>query len=220
MLIQTKGQTVTFQTGPSFSKLFDRINYLDSDDDDRLNLDNILTGFNATAGIEYWDHKYYNLSSNAGFIQKGGKDTAFYWSQYGIQDSIAPYRFRFNYLTFNTGFVFKVPLKQSITPYLFAGPRIDYLVSYREINNWGEIKMWDSLNDLNHVIFGLITGVGIKYNFSKVHLGIVFNYYINLNKIWYYEQVAPVEWNYTRLDRTFSLTDRTFTLNFQIGYKF
>jgi hypothetical protein len=216
-VIHTQGQTLNLQLGASFSKLFNRIIWKEYEDE--LYLNNNLTGFNATAGIDYCDHKYFNLSSNVGFLQKGGKDTVYSYDAYGNIDSIAPYIYRFNYITLNTGFVFKVPIKHSLIPYIIAGPRLDYLVSYQEKNHWGQIESMESCWKLNRFIFGLLTGVGINYKINKLELGVVFNYYINFNKIWDWDQFEHVELHDTGLDRTFTLSDRTFTINFQIGYK-
>jgi hypothetical protein len=208
-VIYTQGQTLNLQVGPSFSKLFFKLSW-----GDRCFLDSNVTGFNSTMGIDYWDHKYFNLSSNVGFVQKGGKDCYSYYSPAGELDSIKPFRVRLNYLTLNTSFVLKIPIKDAFSPFIFAGPRIDYLISYED--RASVIEHIINSIDFDNLYFGLLTGAGVSYKIDKFTLGLVFNYYVNLYNIWEYTQdFHELEIGNNKI----SLSDRTFTLNFRIGYK-
>jgi len=198
------GQTFNLQIGPTFSKLKWENSLVQ-----HTMLDNNVTGINALLGIEFWDNKYFNLSSNLGFIQKGGKDSISVTSPLGEMDSMMLFKERLNYLTVNTAFIFKIPVKDVIFPYIMAGPRIDYLISYKE--NIAFIKQFEDADKVNYLIYGIIMGIGINYKFDKIQLGIVFNYYVNLNKM--------VDYTWENPNITNKISDNTFALNFQIGYK-
>jgi hypothetical protein len=199
------GQTFSLQIGPSFSKSTWENIWMTK----HTLLQDKVIGTNASLGIEYWDRKYFNLSSSLGFIQKGGKDSI--QLVFGPPEPIPLtfYKLRLNYLTVNTCAIVKIPVRDVITPYLLAGPRIDYLVSYKE--DAAIIKEYEDVDKINYLSYGFITGVGIKYKLDKVELGVVFNYLINLNNL--------VDFKWTSDGPTRKVSDNTYTLNFQIGYK-
>ena len=199
------GQTFNLQIGPSFSKS----NWENIMMSQHSLLDDNVIGTNVSLGMEYWDHTYFNLSSNLGYIQKGGKDSI--QLIFGPPEPIplSPYKLKLNYLTVNTCIIVKIPVRDAIFPYLLAGPRIDYLVSYKE--DVPVIKNYEDIGKVNYFIYGFITGIGINYKLDKIQLGIVFNYFINLNNL--------VDFKWTNAGPIRKVSDNTFVLNFQIGYK-
>jgi hypothetical protein len=214
-VIQMKGQTLNLQAGPSISKLITKLQRFGEED---IYIQGFRSGLNVSAGIDYWDHKYFNLSSNVGFIQKGGNDTVHYFTKYDYNDSAVPCFVRLNYITLNTAFVFKVPIKNHFIPYLIAGPRFDYLVSFNDPESIIDYILTST--GFDNFLYGLLTGVGVDYNTNKFSLGIVFNYYINLKKIYDYSGSFPEESGFAdRWHFGHSINDRTFTLNFRIGCK-
>jgi Outer membrane protein beta-barrel domain len=197
------GQTLHLQIGPSFSKL----NWKNSMVQDIMFNRNV-TGFNASIGVEYLNLKYFNLNSTLGFIQKGGKDSISVTGPQGENESKEEFKIKLNYLTINTTVEFKVPIKEFITPYIFIGPRLDYLISYKEKANF--IKQFDEINQVNKYIYGFIAGVGINFQIKKIQLGAVFDYYLNINKLVDYTSDKNV---------SNKISDNTYTLSFQVGYK-
>lgn len=201
------GQTFNVQVGPSFSK--SNWENIGSSDHNSL-LEDKVVGISGSLGAEYWNKKYFNLSSNIGFVQKGGKDSI--WTVFGPPDPLPlfPYKLKLNYLTVNTLIVARIPVKDAIFPYIFVGPRVDYLVSYSE-DSPGIIQGYADRDKVNYLNYGFITGVGIKYKFDKFLLGVVYNYNINLNNL--------VDFKWTSSGSTYKISDNTYTLNLQIGYK-
>jgi len=199
------GQTFNLQIGPSFSKSKWENIWLA----EHTLLKDKVIGTNASLGIEYWDNTYFNLSSSLGFIQKGGKDSIQF--EFGPPEPIpfTFYKLKLNYLTVNTCVIVKIPVRDVIIPYLLAGPRVDYLVSYKE--DAAIIKDYVDIDKVTYLSFGFITGIGIRYELDKLQLGVVFNYLINLNNL--------VDYKWTNAGPTRKISDNTFTLNFQIGYK-
>ena len=197
------GQTLDLQIGPTFSKLNWRNSMVQG-----IMFNKNVTGFNASIGVEYLNFKYFNLHSNVGFIQKGGKDSISVTGSQGEVESKEEFKIKLNYLTLNTNIEFKLPIIKFITPYVLIGPRLDYMISYQEKVDF--IKQFDEINQVNKFIYGFITGAGINFQIKKIQLGAVFEYYINLNKL--------VDYNSDKDVRN-KISDYTYTLNFQIGYK-
>lgn len=199
------GQTVYLKFGPSFSKL----NWKNSAINENI-YDKGIVGFDVIAGINYLDYKYFNISSNIGFIQKGSLGTTIELTDdQGNDLGLSKAKVILNFLTLNTTFNAKIPVKKFISPYLYAGPRLDYLISYNE--NAVSIKQFEDAGKLNKLIYGLIVGTGVNFNVQKIQLGVVFDYYINMNYLVNYKSIYGT---------TNKVSDNTFSLNAQIGYKF
>ena len=169
-------QTIFVKIGPSFSKLTWSNSLLKVD-----GFKKGLVSFDAMAGVNYLNFKYFNLSSGLGFIQKGGKEDGVVTDIVGRPVGNIEQVEKLNYLTVNTTFNFKVPVAKFLEPYLSAGPRLDYLISYNE--NVYFLKAFDDSGQLNKFSYGFIMGCGINSKIKKFRLGAAFDYYLNLNKI-------------------------------------
>lgn len=188
-------QTIKFQTGIAVSNFDWTIGSPSWEHENES-----LTGFSSfSIGLDYWNHKYFNLSSNLGYLKKGGKvtvkaiDGSDTYSELEIAE--APIRYdmilsaKLDYLSLNTCFEAKYPFKNNITPFISIGPRIDFL-----------LNSYDIYKDNS---YGLICGGGIKYNIQKIQIGIRSDYY----------------WNFDNIDKNGEINDKTFTVNLTIGYK-
>ena len=202
-ILTLSGQNLTLQVGPSFSKL----NWENSISNEILFNKNV-TGINVLIGIDYLNLKYFYLSSNIGFIQKGGKDSVPVVAQNGEIEGKHVLKTKLNYLTLNTTANLKLPIKDFVIPYLFVGPRVDYLISYKESAAF--IKQFDDWGKVNKLIYGVITGFGLDFKIKRFFAGAVFNYYFNFNKIVYYTSDNNI---------STKIIDRTFTINLKVGYK-
>ncbi len=171
--IITNGQTLNIQGGTSISKLDWKIGTQDIEP-----FKQILIGYSVFAGIDYFDKTYFNLSSNLGFIRKGGKGTFTITNQLGEPIDEFTQKVKLDYVTVNTTFDIKYPIRNKIIPFISVGPRIDYLINYSK-----EIDGLNDINALEKYNIGLILGGGIKYNFSKIQIGLRADYYLNFNKI-------------------------------------
>lgn len=199
--ILTNGQTVKIQTGTTLSKLDWQIGSLDLSP-----YNETLIGYSVFAGIDYFENKYFNLSSNLGFIQKGGKGTITFTTETGEPIDEKTEKAKLDYFTVNTTFDLKYPIKNKIIPFISVGPRFDYLVSYS--------SEFDGLNDIDALKkfnLGLILGGGIKYDLSKIQIGLRADYYLNFNKV--------ADWLAQTGNLGGKVNDKTMTLNLTIGYK-
>lgn len=192
------GQTIKFQSGISISKLDWGFTGFPSF------FDEPIIGFSSSVGVDYFDMKHYNLSSNLGIIRKGGKNTLNLESP----DPVFPngeLTATLDYLTFNTTIDYKIPIGEKIIPYLSCGPRVDYLFSYN--NEFNEMQKMDELIKIS---YGLLFGIGIKYKISKFQVGIKSDYCINFNKI--------EDWPATGENLGEQIKDKTLLLNLTIAY--
>ena len=199
---KTIGQIVKLQVGTSISNLDWKIG-----DRDNPFFDQSLVGYSIFFGLDYKDKKYYNLSSNIGFLTKGGMEDDYIGPDPEdpnfISDRID--KAKLNYLSINTVVDFKYPIKKVLTPFISVGPRFDYLVSHNETIDWLD-------EELNNYNFGLLLGGGLKYDFSKIQIGLRSDYYLNFNNI--------AEWKANSNGAPGSkINDKTFTINLTLGYK-
>tara|TARA_R110002050_G_scaffold282718_1_gene430794 strand:+ start:1030 stop:1710 length:681 start_codon:yes stop_codon:yes gene_type:complete len=208
---QAYSQVINFQLGGSLSNL----NWSVADIPGRASLVNVdetvyeeyIIGPSMFFGLDYLNHKYYNLSSNIGYIQKGGRyteDRILY-----ILDEKA----QLHYLSFNTCVDVKLPLKESTHAFLRFGPRIDFLASTKGSiitnlsgPNTGEIK---------DLMYGLMVGAGVKHDLNKLQIGLRFDYYLNLTNI--------AQYTYSRKYAVLgygegTLQDNSFVFSVVLGY--
>ncbi len=197
------GQTINFQAGTSISKLNWNLK--------GINIDPIyqktLIGYSVFAGVDYIEKKYCNLSSNIGIIRKGGK------GEFQLTDQNAEYtgetktvKPTLDYLSLNTLIQLKYKIKEKITPFISIGPRFEYL--YRSSNDFDGLQ---ELDELKGSALGLLLGGGIKYEFSKLQIGLRSDYYLNFTKV--------AEWSIQQAGIAGEVTVNTFTINMTVGYK-
>jgi hypothetical protein len=156
------GQTLKFQSGVSISN----IDIQTSGSSDNLTQDNKrLVGYSFFVGMNYLQHKNFNLSSNIGMLRKGGQ--ALLYSNWGYGQGI---KATLDYLSLNTTCDFQFPIEDKITPYISFGPRVDVLLN--------------PISEYNKLNYGLLLGGGLKYPLSdKLQLGLRADYYLNLRDI-------------------------------------
>ena len=195
------GQIVKIQAGPSFSVLDWR-----TDNMPIIPYDDVLIGYSVTAGIDYLDSKYFNLSSNLGLIRKGGKELVTYMNSSGEPIGEGIDRAKLDYFTVNTTIDIKLPVNDKLIPFISIGPRFDYLIKhsidFQGVNEMGELNKYN---------VGLIFGGGMKYDLSKFQIGLRADYYMNFIKVAEWPAQGDNSWG--------EIDDRTFSLNLIVGYK-
>ena len=208
------GQIIFLKLGPAVSKIYEQ----NTDDYISGHGENII-GFTAMAGVNYLNFKYFNLSTGIGYIQKGGTVTQ---PIYGNDPTWHKETARLNFLTINTTVNLKIPIIKLIEPYIFVGPRLDYLFSYSEKN--GHIfRDFDNDKKLNKVIYGILLGGGINFKVKRFQFGFGFDYYYNLNKlVGYSETIYYTDgWGKTYAkENTYNYYENTYTITALVGFKF
>ncbi|WP_417592709.1 outer membrane beta-barrel protein [Owenweeksia hongkongensis] len=167
-----------------------------------------IQGLSVYIGIDYFDHKYYNLSTNIGYIQKGGQYTVDYVLYTSVKKA------QLHYLSLNTLLDLKLPVTESISPFLSLGPRIDFLSSHE-----GEIienLSGKNTGELDKLMYGCLLGAGAKYSLQKIQFGVRFDYYFN------FTHIANYEWKRKQATYAYgngTLKDHTYSINLVVGYK-
>ena len=161
-------------------------------------------------GMNYLNRKFYNITSNFGFLQKGtiGQISDINGGKYqnantSTTDIQKP---KLDYFSFNTVIDIKYPLTNKISPFVSVGPRVDYLLNFSRDFEWLNNK-----NSLMDISYGLILGIGIKYELSKIELGMRADYYLNFNNV--------AEWTPEDGNTGIVVKDNTFTINFLVILK-
>jgi len=203
MVILSYGQTIKIQAGTSISKLDWQLKGVTIGSI----YDETLIGYSIFAGVDYLDKRYFNLSSNIGMIRKGGKGEFMLTDQYGQSTGqTITEKPTLDYLSINTTFDLKYRIKETVTPFISFGPRIDFLVrSSRHFDALEEIK------ELKNIAIGFIVGVGLKYDISNLQFGLRADYYYDFTNI--------ADWKIENTGNVGKVEVNTFTINFTIGYK-
>ncbi len=201
--ILANGQTIKVQGGTSISKLDWELNGMNVDP----LYDEAFIGYSFFVGLDYPDLKYFNLSSNIGFIRKGGKDELQLINENGqlMGQSITD-KATLDYLSVNTSIEFKYEIKEKLSPFISLGPRLDYLLS-----NSKQFDVLVKLDELNKISTGFIVGGGLKYEISSLQLGLRADYYLDFTPI--------ADWTIEETGKSGEIKSNTFTLNLIFGYK-
>jgi len=156
------GQTLKIQSGVSIST----IDMQTSGSSTNLTKENKrLVAYSFFVGMDYLQHKNFNLSSNIGVLRKGGQSMLY--TNWGYGEGISA---SLDYLSLNTTCDFQFPIEDKITPFISFGPRVDVLLN--------PISEYNSLN------YGLLFGGGLKYDINKkLQLGLRADYYLNFKDI-------------------------------------
>jgi hypothetical protein len=141
-------------------------------------LDQTRTDPSFFVGIEYFERKYWSISSNIGYLRNGGKEPYPILDYNGNLISMTTASARFDYLSVNTTFNLKFPIEERWIPFLGIGPRVDFL-----INHDHTFSYFDSPGTLRKQSYGLVVAAGIRYQFSRFQLGLKGDHLFNFNKL-------------------------------------
>ena len=182
-----------------------------------------LLPYQMSLGMEYLDRGWYNLSSQIGFLKKGGKTEAF--KIFGDEEGRIPHesrdRLHIRYLTMNTTFEVKTRSTDGWVGYAGIGPRLDVYLSnslYMDYNfgvpegtpGASGSVVTGSVTHLHPVVFGLKCVAGVKKAIRRLQIGLHVAYLPSFTK------------TYGRSSSAFlvgdSGRDQTFTVGVSLGY--
>ena len=195
-------QTIHIRIGPSLSTLFCS-NTITSN----IQSNKSILGFNGFVGVDYLNLKYFSLSSNIGYVQKGGNDSIIGTTTNSPEGGSYFIKTKLGYFSVNTTADFKLPIKHVIVLFIHFGPRLDVLVYHNRTHN--DLVYLDENKGLNNFSYGLLLGGGLNVTIKKIQVGVIFDYYLNINDI------SKMSLPETTLKKVW---DKTFTLNLQLGY--
>ncbi|MCD8194011.1 MAG: hypothetical protein LUD74_05600 [Tannerellaceae bacterium] len=189
----TNAQIITIENGFSFAKapnLFEKFTH----------------PYQMSAGIEYMDKGWYNLTSNIGFLKKGGEDKLSYGEIFDAESY--KWWLTARYLTLNTTFDMKAYTYDDFILYFAVGPRVDILLKatdYLKLPEAPRIQS-SSISGLNSVMWGLKCGIGVKKQVGNLQLG--------LNAAW----LPSFNRMYSTKVEGIHMKDRTFSVGVSMGY--
>lgn len=173
-----------------------------------------LLPYQMSLGVDYMDRGWFQLSSQIGFLKKGGKTELM--KVYGENSYKGSERDRLHvrYLTFNTTFNLKSRSQNGWVWFVGLGPRVDVYLSnslYMDTNTLADERpLIGSLGEACPVIVGLKCVAGVERDYGKVRIGIRAAYLPSFN--------PSIKHKSFGLPREYSYRDRTFTLGVSIGY--
>lgn len=136
-------------------------------------LSNKYYGYVGIVGIDYLKNKYYYLSSQLGYMSKGGKDRIYIVGE--NKSTYKDLKINWGYIHANTTFRLKTP-SNSFYFYLGAGPKIEILTEsiYIRSKEGYDIK-------LKPVLIGGIGEVGVVKRIKQVEFGFNTSYSFDFN---------------------------------------
>lgn len=166
---QSFSQSWYFNAGTSISKLDFSINNIDGYSEIQYKAP--LLSYAFSGGIEYFEHKFFSISSDLYLYQSGGK--------YSKDEINTQHVFNFNhtieatYLSLGSSFNF-IPLDKKLKLQISLGPRIDFFLS---TGKYSPYRSWDlNRNGLTKVNYGITSGIGLYYKMNKCDVGINMQY--------------------------------------------
>lgn len=203
-LYAATAQTLNIKTGATFSKM----SWTNSMASNTL-FDKEYFGFITTFGVDYLQKKFFMLSSNIGYVNIGGNGTVLAVDPiHPMNDKMIDIRTTLHFFTSNTLALFKFKIGKSISPFIGFGPRLDYLVKYKE--DAGLLVQFDDIKNLNKMQYGFIGVAGINYNMNKFRIGLEFQYNYTFTKLVNFTS----QWNVKN-----ELSVRYYNVAASIGYK-
>ena len=141
--------------------------------------DSYVCDYSCSLGIDYWKHKYFNLSSQIGYVTRGGLSDTEVWADSGIvSDNIV---IKLRYVDFNTLFVGRIPINQFCI-YAGVGPSVSFLLK-RTSNLSGKYPEDNISNtpyniqkgNIHNVGFGIRSELGLAYCLNRLEFGVSFS---------------------------------------------
>jgi hypothetical protein len=179
-------QTIKVENGFSFSRMV--TNKIDI-------LDNNIINYSVVAGCDYWDHKLFYLSSEIGYITKGGKE-----SDISTPDGIIDIQDTWQYIHLNTTMRFKYQIDQSHF-YIGIGPKLDALIGS---NKFTDIIYSDGY-EMNRFSIGCIAELGVAQDLNRFRVGVNYSYLVNFGAV----GKSPY----------FNVYNNTHTIRLSLGYR-
>lgn len=151
-----------------------------------------ITNYSFFLGTEYFVHKNYEISSEIGYLVRGGSEVDLIIEPTNIVE-------KDDFIQLNTTIIGKIT-KDKNTLFIGIGPKLDISVSNR--------KYLDGIYSgykKNRFLYGIKSEIGTKHVFSnKFIIGLSASYFIDFNPIIYTEYI--------------NIKNSTVLLSLQLGY--
>lgn len=138
-------------------------------------------GLYAAATVDLYKSKYFNLTTDIGYCQKGSKDSIYVppLGEMPIPGHYEIFITKFNYFLFNPMLKVKYETKHWI-PYILLGLRCDY-----QLSNKTDFLIDDLSRNFQRTIWGVTAGAGIEYKISRIGINTELQYHHDFTQITY-----------------------------------
>lgn len=135
-----------------------------------------VTGFSALIGIDYWERKYFYLSSEVGYYRDGGQQR----DPIGNNDIMEATEY-WNFFHLNTSFRFRIPLPGSAHIYTGAGPKLDILFGSEQFRS----QLYNEHTNFkkNRFSFGGKIEGGLVQDINNIRLGLNVSYLVHTGNV-------------------------------------
>jgi len=169
--------------------------------------DKTIYPYQLSVGVEYMDKGRFNLSTNVGYLRKGGRSSIIIADYQGMPLTPDNWKLYVDYLTFNTTFDVKYTFREGGCVFIGAGPRVDFKINTNDFFDYFSEDFGKTLS-LNDVILGMKLTCGYRYSLNeRIQLGLNVAYLPSFTKI-----------SKLKIGED-SLWDKTFTCGLSLGYK-
>jgi hypothetical protein len=151
-------------------------------------------------GVDYFEHKYFYLSSKIGYMKRGGRDKVILVDeQFNILGN-KNINERWNFLDVNTTFRFRYQIN-NYDIYIGIGPFVNLLIG-KEKFTYNDLQICK----VNKLHFGVLPEIGVNYYITeKTMIGINIAYSYNLSIF------SKIE--------NMNLYNNSINMSFTIGYR-
>ena len=166
--IMMKAQVLKIENGIAFSSLVNEGEDL---------FDKSLSSYQMSIGLDYLDQGWYALSSNVGYLRKGGSFDFYEATDPGLNMLKRNMKYMFDYITLNTTFRVKTFSDSGWNFYAGVGPRVDVNVKrHISLGDMDSLFPEQTAPAVNRIIVGLKCETGVNYNFDRYLLGLNVSY--------------------------------------------
>lgn len=141
-------------------------------------LDKNITNYTIFVGGEYGVHKHYEISSEIGYLVKGGQDEISTVSGYENISKTIPF------VQFGTTFRAKLS-NQNNAFFVGVGPRVDI-----SLIGGNSIDYYMAQYNMNRCVVGVKAEAGAKTYFNKIGFGFSTQYSFDINPMLYADNIA------------------------------
>ena len=170
--ISSFSQILKVKNGISFSSL--ELTESPADISEAEFLGENITTYSFIVGLDYFEKKWFYLSSEIGYLKKGGEQNIEIFPNNGTENI----KESWGYLHLNTTARLPIRLKNHAHFYMGAGPTFDVLID----SDTFESSFYEG-HVLNSTIFGLKGEVGFAMDFKKIRVGLNASYLYDIDNL-------------------------------------
>lgn len=182
------------------------------------NLENKLSAYSVMLGCDYLEHDWFYLSSEIGYIKKGGKDNVydrFYEEDNYASVGYAGIKSKLNYLHINTSFRVKHSFDK-LTIYAGIAPTIDFLLKEKSNTKFEDKEYKEDFN-ANKVVLGIKPEIGVFYDINKIRISLNVSYLRNITHI---AKIGELNYpHFEEKNRQGYINNNTLLMSVGIGYR-